>query len=191
MFCLFFFCFQTRSDLFKQRMIVSSFCLCDWDEEIMTSSLFSPFAVLKSLFKKRENMHWQAHNERTKKAQRMRMQWKNGPMASALRGLVYILFKKWNRRPLPESSPLFLLLTQLFGRNMSRDVKMYLPRTHTHTQKAKISCSCRTFTRQRAQTNLNWQMWGECEETQNTQNMYSPQSSESLKPPEVADSGNI
>lgn len=40
-------------------------------------------------------------------------------MALALRGLrkqeVYILFKKWNLRPLPESPPVFLLLTQLLG----------------------------------------------------------------------------
>lgn len=71
--------FQTPSYLFKQRMIVSSFCLCDWDEEIMTSSL-SFFASLKS----QKKMHGHAHNKR-KDSKDVDAE-KNGSMAAALRG---------------------------------------------------------------------------------------------------------
>lgn len=59
---------------------MSSFCLCDWDEEIMTSSLF--FATLKSSSKKK--MHGHAHNKR-KDSKDLDAE-KNGSMAAALRG---------------------------------------------------------------------------------------------------------
>lgn len=61
-------------------MIVSSFCLCDWDEEIMTSSLFL-FCNSKILIKKK--MHGHAHNKR--KDSKDLDAAKNGSMAAALR----------------------------------------------------------------------------------------------------------
>lgn len=69
-------------------MIVSSFCLCDWDEEIMTSSHFFFFASLKSSSKKKR-AYGRAHNKR-KDSKDVDAE-KNGSMAAALRGF---LFKK-------------------------------------------------------------------------------------------------
>lgn len=65
-------------------MTVSSFCLCDWDEEIMTSSLFFFFFCKSKIFIKKKNA-W-ACTQQTQRLKGCGCREKNGSMAAALRG---------------------------------------------------------------------------------------------------------